>query len=383
MEQIKGYVVWRHSINPHTACVFEELGKRYDVIIACTSLEYGTFGGMNLQNVKVNLINSHEDVDDIIRNSTEYIHVNEAVKTSSYWELFHYALCQLVSKGCSVYALYMEQYQWWTKKGLLRRLQWFLLFNFGIGRYIKALGCTGQTGVKAFRKAFIPSRRLFDFIYSVPPPPPNSYMLNINKLQSQQLTEHTAEYNESSEVRFLYVGQIIPRKFILSTVEVFNSLEGNFRFDILGGGSQEKELKERIRDNSKVRYHGKVSLLQVREWMQKADVIILPSVLEGWGCTINEGLMYGCRVLVSDAVGSRALIQNKPQYGKIFKSEDKGDLKVKIQQFIEEGVTAESTRIEISQWAMSIYPEVVANYLDQVISYYEGINTYKPSAPWD
>ena len=72
-------------------------------------------------------------------------------------------------------AVNMEQYQWWTLKGILRRLQWFYLFNIGQGRRIKAIGCTGWTGVLAFRKACISSKRLFDFIYSGPSP--NSYLL--------------------------------------------------------------------------------------------------------------------------------------------------------------------------------------------------------------
>ena len=43
---MKGIVYWTPYICMHSASVYEELGKRLHVIIACKSLEYGTFGGV-------------------------------------------------------------------------------------------------------------------------------------------------------------------------------------------------------------------------------------------------------------------------------------------------------------------------------------------------
>ena len=45
---MKGIVYWTPYICMHSASVYEELGKRLHVIIACKSLEYGTFGGLNM-----------------------------------------------------------------------------------------------------------------------------------------------------------------------------------------------------------------------------------------------------------------------------------------------------------------------------------------------
>ena len=172
---MKGIVYWTPYICMHSASVYEELGKRLHVIIACKSLEYGTFGGLNMKNVEIVHVEEEDDVDILIQRTQKYVHINQALKTYPEIEIFGYALRRLLTKGCFVMAVNMEQYQWWTLKGILRRLQWFYLFNIGQGRRIKAIGCTGWTGVLAFRKACISSKRLFDFIYSVPSP--NSYLL--------------------------------------------------------------------------------------------------------------------------------------------------------------------------------------------------------------
>ena len=48
---MNGIVFWTTYICMHSASVFEELGKQRHVIVACKSLEYGTFGGLNMRNV--------------------------------------------------------------------------------------------------------------------------------------------------------------------------------------------------------------------------------------------------------------------------------------------------------------------------------------------
>lgn len=173
---MNGIVFWTTYICMHSASVFDELGLKCHVIVVCKSLEYGTFGGLNMRNVEIAHIGDNKDVDKLIARTPGYVHINGTLKTYRGNEEFGYALHQLLKKRYFVMSVNLEQYQWWTKKGLLRRIQWFYLFNLGLGRRIKAIGCTGSTGVRAFRKAGISDERLFDFIYSVPEP--DSYLLD-------------------------------------------------------------------------------------------------------------------------------------------------------------------------------------------------------------
>lgn len=358
----------------HSASVFEELGKYLSVIIACKSEDYGTFGSLQFRYAKVFHINNTRDVDDLIFSTIDWIHVNNVFKVYPGVEDLGYALRLLLKRNCIVFAINMEQYQWWTVKGFLRRLQWFYLFNIGQGRKIQAIGCTGKTGINAFRKAFVSSRRLFDFIYTVPAP--NSYLLEKNNSQTMVLNK------ANNVVSFLILGQIISRKCILECVKTFNLLNEDYNLEIVGGGDLEKQLSSLIKNNPRIHYYGKLMPLQVRDLLKYTDVLLLASKSEGWGCTVNEALMYGNRVIVSDCVGSRDLILNRDFCGTTFESENWDNLKSCILQEIKRGPRSKKERLLISQWAKCIYPESAANYFLNVVEYYICKLPYKPIAPW-
>ena len=71
---MKGIVYWTPYICMHSASVYEELGKRLHVIIACKSLEYGTFGGLNMKNVEIVYVEEEDDVDILIQRIPFSVH---------------------------------------------------------------------------------------------------------------------------------------------------------------------------------------------------------------------------------------------------------------------------------------------------------------------
>lgn len=85
---MKGIVYWTPYICMHSASVYEELGKRLHVIIACKSLEYGTFGGLNMKNVEIVHVEEEDDVDILIQRTQKYVHINQALKTYPEIEIF-------------------------------------------------------------------------------------------------------------------------------------------------------------------------------------------------------------------------------------------------------------------------------------------------------
>ena len=108
---MNGIVFWTPYICMHSACVYEELGLMCHVIIACKSLEYGSFGGLNMRNVEIVHIEKNIDVEKLIERTPNYIHINGSLKTYQGTEVFGYALHQLLNKRCFVMSVNMEQYQ--------------------------------------------------------------------------------------------------------------------------------------------------------------------------------------------------------------------------------------------------------------------------------
>lgn len=165
----KGIVAWSVSVNLHTDMVYRELAKYIDVVLCVQNLEFRSYGKIDLGNIRVRQIKS---VDDFPKEtlSGEYLHLAGAPKRFGTWNAPVYECCMYALKhGCPVMSLNVEQYPWWEGlKGLARRAQWFWAFNSYPGRKLRAIGCHGESGVKAYRKSFVKPSRLFEYIYAPP-----------------------------------------------------------------------------------------------------------------------------------------------------------------------------------------------------------------------
>lgn len=77
----------------------------------------------------------------------------------------------------------------------------------------------------------------------------------------------------------------------------------------VGSGPLEGELRAQAeaveRDHAiPSRFVGFVNQRELPDYFLAADVMVLPSVSETWGLVVNEALQAGCRVVMTDAVGS-------------------------------------------------------------------------------
>ena len=63
-------------------------------------------------------------------------------------------------------------------------------------------------------------------------------------------------------------------------------------------------------------------------WFQLADLLVLPSIQEPFGAVVNEALMSGCRVLVSDCAGASMLINE--DNGSVFSTESQQNFREKL-----------------------------------------------------
>ena len=235
-------VFWTESLNMHTSCMFEELGKHIDVIAIYYIRGNRDFGELPFKNIKMFRISNKHEADKIIDEFKDCVHVNSALKLYDREDAFilNYALRRMLKENYFVVSLYLEQYYYWGVKGLLRRLKWGLLFNFGYARKLKALGCCGYTGVIAHRKAFVPQKKLFDFIYTVPTS--DSYLINTTDTVQCKLGGFIDNTEESHPRRFVFVGQLRERKSIIELVNVFNSIDRDYELYIIGDGPQKTKL---------------------------------------------------------------------------------------------------------------------------------------------
>jgi glycosyltransferase involved in cell wall biosynthesis len=103
-------------------------------------------------------------------------------------------------------------------------------------------------------------------------------------------------------VRFLFVGQLIPRKGLAELLDAFSQLpEGEL---YVAGDGELRPLADRAVESGRVTYVGQVDRTALQRLYADSDVLVLPSRYEVWGLVINEALEHGLPVIATEAVGA-------------------------------------------------------------------------------
>jgi glycosyltransferase involved in cell wall biosynthesis len=143
--------------------------------------------------------------------------------------------------------------------------------------------------------------------------------------QTQQLS---SLYNLDNKNVILFVGRLESMKCPDMLLRAFKQLNNNNSLLVfVGSGSLEVELKDFVKENrlkTKVIFTGQLSGSDLYAWYRLADVFVLPSHFEPFGAVVNEALVAGCKVVVSDQVGANSLID--ASNGIVFKSNDEQGL---------------------------------------------------------
>jgi alpha-maltose-1-phosphate synthase len=131
--------------------------------------------------------------------------------------------------------------------------------------------------------------------------------------------------------RILFAGQVTLRKGIASLLQALTSYPASdWIVDFYGviSGDVKKDLAA-YRGQVPLRFHGAVPQAKLAEAMRDASVLVLPSLEEGFGLVVPQGLACGTPCVVSDKVGAKDLI-NPGVNGSIFVANDPGSLLVQL-----------------------------------------------------
>ena len=116
-------------------------------------------------------------------------------------------------------------------------------------------------------------------------------------------------------LRLVYAGRLEPIKGVDLLIEAIASPElaaGGWTLDLVGEGSLASELRSRVRRAGlaeRVRFHGRLALRDCAAVQREADVLVLPSRVEGWGAVVNEACEQGLAVVATEAVGAARLLR--------------------------------------------------------------------------
>jgi glycosyltransferase involved in cell wall biosynthesis len=109
---------------------------------------------------------------------------------------------------------------------------------------------------------------------------------------------------------FCYVGRLGAEKNVSTLLEAFKTLKDEPGSDswgllIVGDGPERASLMQICADAriQNVAFVGGVHWRDVPKYLAAADVVVLPSLSEPWGLVVNEAMVCGLPVIVSDRCG--------------------------------------------------------------------------------
>lgn len=193
-------------------------------------------------------------------------------------------------------------------------------------------------------------------------------------------TENLNQFNDSlrtiNNIRLVYVGSLIKLKNVILLLKALSRLKDKYQFnlDVLGDGPELKRLVKYSNEklNGNITFQGKQSMSVIHNKLSDFDILVMPSIRDGWGAVINEGLQKGLYIISSENCGAKALIENSDR-GQIFLNKDINSLEASLIYSFDNIEKIRTKRQERITWSERIDGFHMAKYMIDCITSKENI----------
>ena len=168
-------------------------------------------------------------------------------------------------------------------------------------------------------------------------------------------------------------------KFLIEIFNHVNKLNDNCMLLLIGGGKPKEEVEtksEMVEKVQKLGLENKVKFLGVRddvnELMSAMDVLVMPSVSEGFPVTLVEAQAAGLRCVVSDVVPYQCNVTDEMQFMSL--SQDAQEWADKILSFCMLKLNAEEMNEKVKKAGLDIAEN--AKWLEELYESFEDVVSY-------
>ena len=134
----------------------------------------------------------------------------------------------------------------------------------------------------------------------------------------------------------VFVGSLYKLKGVDYLIDAFSGLsDTDARLVIIGDGPERKNLEKMVEGSENVVFLGHLDNSEVKKRLDKALVLVLPSLSEGLGLVLLEAMACGKPVIGSDVGGIPELIEDGKN-GYIVKTKDSDALRDRLRMFTED-----------------------------------------------
>lgn len=232
------------------------------------------------------------------------------------------------------------------KQFLLNRADAFFCFGQSSAAYLEKLGAA-PSQILTRKAAVVDNDVILEHYRKAAP-----------EREKRKLQKGWATYN------FIFVGRLIPPKNLAMLLEAFAEISTQtteWGLVLLGEGAQRSALQQQAQSIKNVRFESGVPWYEVAEYLALADVLVLPSESEPWGLVVNEALICGLPVLVSEPAGCVEDLVRTGQNGFTFDPRQKQDLVVKMRYFVQNAASLSRMGEASKQLVAPFAPEKVAH----------------------
>jgi len=361
---------WQVIISPHMADLAVVLARRGCKITyvaqRAMSVERAKQGwkAPTLPGVTLQLADSSAAVKMLVEQaSADSIHICQGVRANGSVGL---AQTALAARGLRQWVV-MESVNDSGWRGAFKRMEYSRIFR-AREKSLQGVLATGYRTVDWVVARGVPSDKVYPFAYFLP----------------DRMDRAVRDQRKPGPIRFLFAGQLIPRKRVDWLVNVLADLmDQSFELWIVGAGPEEAALRSLAAGKlgNRVRWLGQLSLPDVPAVMAQADCLVLPSMHDGWGAVASEALMVGTPVICSDACGVAGVVKASGAGG-VFGVSDSAELHRLLDKQCKEGIVDTVTRVGLKEWASCLGSIAGANYLLKILASLTDQAVYRVAAPW-
>jgi glycosyltransferase involved in cell wall biosynthesis len=177
---------------------------------------------------------------------------------------------------------------------------------------------------------------------------------------------------EVQALRILCIGYLEPFKgqdCLLKALAILRKRGVPFECSITGFGSAREKLikmNQALGLDDKVSFTGVVSNERLAELFRESNVLVAPGLEEPWGIRVNEALLSGLPVVVSDGVGARELIATSGA-GEIFRANSQRSLADKLEKVLRRLQRGSELGDTVRNFRPTITPSAAADFLEEII----------------
>jgi glycosyltransferase involved in cell wall biosynthesis len=224
----------------------------------------------------------------------------------------------------------------------------------------------GSNAQKQFFQAGLKKEQIFPWGYFVPS-------------KSKRLKSKV----RPSILQLIFIGNLLSIKgldlVIQATNEINKEKKGSITLEIFGYGDPTKWIST---SSIGISYKGIIPFGHSQEIVKNYDYLILPSRHDGWGVVVNEALLQGVPVILSDRVGAKALVE-KSGAGLLFESENVDELKQLLLSLASNPHKQAQYAEKAAQMAEKITPSAAAIYLEEILNYFYFSKGQRPTPNWE